>query len=114
MKIISSFKNTATDETNKAESEIAWALKKRELVKDAKVTITGVMGRTKIQGEDKLKGYYIQVKGKSFENNDDVTEKDLIDNDSLQIILNTCLSHVRLPMVSKLTYEPKKGIYAII
>jgi len=113
MKIISSFKYKAVevtpDKIKTASIAIFQGLNLKEIIsKDAKVILTPVII------DDRIKGYYIQAKGKAYKSDKDITDEDLLKDSGLKITINQGLSKAKLPMVRTLTYEPKKGIYAII
>lgn len=113
MKIISSFKykavEVAPDKIKTASIAIFQGLNLKEIIsKDAKVILTPVII------DDRINGYYIQAKGKAFESNKDITDEDLLKDSGLKITINQGLSKAKLPMVRKVTYDPAKGIYAIV
>lgn len=113
MKVISSFKYKAVEETpdkiKKASIEIFRGLNLKDIIsKDAKVILTPVII------DDRIKGYYIKAEGKAYKSDKDITDEDLLKDSGLKMTINQGLSHVRLPMVKKVTYDPTKGIYAIV
>ena len=113
MKFISSFKYKAIevtpDKIQTASTVIFQGLNLKEIIsKDAKVILTPAII------DDRIKGYYIQAKGKAYKSDKDITDEDLLKDSGLKITINKGLSNARLPMVRKVTYEPAKGIYAIV